>query len=222
MPKQTFVNLDTRKKRLITESFLREFTIKSYDEASITVVVKELGIAKGSVYQYFDNKLDLYMHLIEVCSNVKMQYIASLKRTDYSDFWAYFRDLYVHGYDFDSENPLESHFLHNLVQNLNSPSVKTLFDQMKTHTIAGFEKLVSYEVEQGLFRSDIPIRTQAFFLYKIGVSIQEYLEHTRIINPIESIKTNEPVYKHKKTVLLQTVDEFIRLSKPSFNKSIHL
>ncbi|MEQ8470772.1 MAG: TetR/AcrR family transcriptional regulator [Marinoscillum sp.] len=219
MPKSTFQNLDNSKRKQITEAFLREFAIKTFDEASITVVVKQLGIAKGSIYQYFKDKLDLYMYLIQECSIVKMSYVQSIKREDHPDFWAYFRNLYAAGYEFDAQNPLQSHFLHNLIQNLNSPSVKPLFDQMMGQTIAGFETLVAKEIELGLFRSDVPVKTMAFMLYKVGVGIQEYLEHTKIIEPKQSIYKNQPVYQNKKDFLLATVDEFISLIKPTFNKS---
>ncbi len=54
MPKETFNKLSQDKKDRITQGFLKEFYNKPYEEASITAVVKELGIAKGSVYQYFE------------------------------------------------------------------------------------------------------------------------------------------------------------------------
>jgi len=219
MPKKTFNNLDEKKRELITNAFLREFAVKSFDEASITVVVKQLGIAKGSVYQYFDDKLDLFMYLVGECSSVKMKYVGSIERKNYPDFWNYFRDLFRYGFQFDSENPLQSHFLFNLTQNLNSPSVKNLYDTMLEQTVAGFEKMVKYEVEQGLFRDDVPLDVMGFMLYKVGLSIQEHLEFSGVINPKESIRNNQSVYQGKEDILMQTVDNYIRLAKPAFEKT---
>ncbi|MEN8250240.1 MAG: TetR/AcrR family transcriptional regulator [Bacteroidota bacterium] len=64
MPKSTFNNLsESKRKHFINESY-KEFGLHSYESASITNLVKKLGIAKGSVYQYFDDKRDLYQFLI--------------------------------------------------------------------------------------------------------------------------------------------------------------
>lgn len=217
MPKETFHNLPNEKKEKIKNAFLREFAIHPYDKASLSSVVKSLGIAKGSVYQYFDDKLDLFIYLIEECSAVKMKYIGHLRRKDFDDFWTYFRALYEEGVKFDLENPLESHFLHSLNDNLNSPSVKEIYDEMLTNIIAGFEKMARQEVESGHFRDDIPIQTIGFFLYKSGRAINEQMEVTGAINPKNSIKKEKPVYEGKVDELMQTVDHYITILKQALD-----
>ncbi|MDO5970271.1 TetR/AcrR family transcriptional regulator [Flavivirga aquimarina] len=218
MPKETFLKLNEAKRKQITDAFLKECAVKTYDEASVSVVVKKLGIAKGSIYQYFDNKLDLFLYLIGECSAVKMPYVESIKREDYSDFWSYFRDLFLCGYRFDKENPLQSHFLHSLLENLNSPSIKHLFKDMMKQTVSAFEGIVENEIELGLFKNNMPIKTMGFLLYKVGVSIQEELLFEGAINPLKSIESNSPIYEGKKELLMQKVDDYIALVKPSFNK----
>lgn len=218
MPKETFLNLKEDKRQQITKAFLKEFTMNSYDNASITTVVKVLGIAKGSIYQYFDDKLDLFIYLIKECSAVKIKYLAPLDRKDFSDFWGYFRKMYECGYQFDIENPLQSHFLHNLVQNINSPSVQSLFNEMVKQSVSAFEKMVEHEIGLGKFRNDIPSETMGFMLYKVGLSIMEQLEFTGIINPQKSINNNLPVYQGKKNELMAMVDNYLKLIKISFDK----
>ncbi len=218
MPKTTFINLREPKKKQIIDAFLREFATRTFDEASLTVVVKQLGIAKGSVYQYFEDKLDLFMFLIQECSTVKMKYVNSIKRDDYPDYWAYFRVLYEKGFQFDNENPLQSHFLHNVANNLHSPTIKELFRDMMNQTVRAFEQMVKDEIKSGLFRDDVSVETMGFALYKVGLSIQEQLEFSGIINPKESIQNNTPVYQGKKQELLRVVDGYIRLVRPAFDK----
>ncbi|WP_321372288.1 TetR/AcrR family transcriptional regulator [uncultured Draconibacterium sp.] len=219
MPKETFIKLKAEKQQQIRNAFLREFAIKAYDDASISMVVKQLGIAKGSIYQYFNDKLDLFMYLVGESVAVKTRYTGSLKRENYADFWAYFSDLYEFGFQFDDENPLQSHFLHNLTQNLNSPSIKHLYNDLLSQVVIGFETMAKYEVQNGFFRSDIPIKTQGFFLYKLGVSIQEQLEVMGVINTKESIEKQQPVYFGKKDELMQVVADYIELARPAFTKN---
>ena len=64
MPKQTFYKLADAKKRSFLSEAYKEFALHSFEGASITNLVKTLGIAKGSVYQYFDDKEDLYNYLV--------------------------------------------------------------------------------------------------------------------------------------------------------------
>jgi TetR/AcrR family transcriptional regulator len=64
MPKPTFLNLPDAKRNRITELALDEFSTHPYRQASLSRIVARAGIAKGSMYQYFENKLDLYRWLV--------------------------------------------------------------------------------------------------------------------------------------------------------------
>ncbi len=65
MPKNTFLELDEAKKEKITEAALNEFAAYGYEISSTNRIVKECGISKGSLFQYFENKEDLYFYLID-------------------------------------------------------------------------------------------------------------------------------------------------------------
>jgi AcrR family transcriptional regulator len=64
MPKDTFFNLPADKRALIRDVAISEFARYSYDAASINRMVAEAGIAKGSFYQYFEDKRDLFLYLM--------------------------------------------------------------------------------------------------------------------------------------------------------------
>ncbi len=158
----------------------------------------------------------MYLYLISECTILKNNY--SIDRNDYPDFWTYFRSLYEYGFQFDSENALQSHFLFNLLENLNSPSIKHIYENILEQSVFAFEEMVKNEVKLGFFREDIPIKTMGFMLYKIGISIQENLMFSKVIEPKKSIEKNQSVYKGKKATLMQTVDDYISLIKPSFDR----
>jgi AcrR family transcriptional regulator len=65
IPKQTFFNLPEPKRKKLIESAETEFTRAPLFEASIANIVKEAGISRGSFYQYFEDKDDLYFYLLE-------------------------------------------------------------------------------------------------------------------------------------------------------------
>lgn len=65
MPKQTFFNLPEHKKLRLIEAAEKEFIRVPLHEASIANIIKTAEISRGSFYQYFDDKDDLYEYLLE-------------------------------------------------------------------------------------------------------------------------------------------------------------
>jgi len=65
MPLETFHRLSKEKRELFLDAALKEFAGHGFNEASITRLVQHLGIAKGSVYQYFSDKYELYQYLVQ-------------------------------------------------------------------------------------------------------------------------------------------------------------
>lgn len=64
MVHQTFLNLPEEKRVRILQSAVDEFIRLPYERTSINRIVENAGIPKGSFYQYFDGKDDLYGYCI--------------------------------------------------------------------------------------------------------------------------------------------------------------
>lgn len=64
MVSTTFLNLEDKKQERIIQAALDEFSIKSFGDASITSIVKKANISRGSFYQYFGSKENLYQYLV--------------------------------------------------------------------------------------------------------------------------------------------------------------
>ncbi|QBD78149.1 TetR/AcrR family transcriptional regulator [Ktedonosporobacter rubrisoli] len=69
MPKKTYFHLSEEKRGRIFDAALQEFATHSFSEASINQIIKNADIPKGSFYQYFANKEDLYLYLLETVAN---------------------------------------------------------------------------------------------------------------------------------------------------------
>jgi TetR/AcrR family transcriptional regulator len=68
MPTQTFWNLPEEKRERLIAIALEEFAANDYATASLSRMVARAGIAKGSIYQYFQDKQDLFLYVLEVAS----------------------------------------------------------------------------------------------------------------------------------------------------------
>ena len=88
MPKQTFLNLPREKQSAFIEIALLEFSSNDYNTASVSKIVEKAGIAKGSVYQYFADKQDLFMHLVDVSNQTLLEFVTqSQPSTPPEDFF---------------------------------------------------------------------------------------------------------------------------------------
>lgn len=65
MPTKTFFNLREEKRQRIEKALINEFSKSSFEQASITNIIKEANIPRGSFYQYFVDKKDAIKYLIE-------------------------------------------------------------------------------------------------------------------------------------------------------------
>ena len=63
MPTGTFFRLPEEKRMRLMESAWEEFTHISYADVSINKIIQAAGIPRGSFYQYFDGKEDLFFYL---------------------------------------------------------------------------------------------------------------------------------------------------------------
>lgn len=81
MPKQTFIKLPNDKKETLISAAMKEFSRAPLFEASISNIIKEAGIPRGSFYQYFEDKEDLYYFLLdEYSQRLRTRFISILKK----------------------------------------------------------------------------------------------------------------------------------------------
>lgn len=68
MPKPTWANLPAPRRERVLDAAMREFGSRGFSGGSLNVIAREAEVAKGSLFQYFDDKLDLFAHVCEVTS----------------------------------------------------------------------------------------------------------------------------------------------------------
>ena len=65
-----FNNLKLEKQEQIINAAIKEFVQSGFDKASTNEIVKRANISKGSLFNYFNSKKDLYLYLIEYSRNI--------------------------------------------------------------------------------------------------------------------------------------------------------
>lgn len=106
MPKDTFNNLPDEKRDLIMQIALVEFSNNSYTAASISRIVRKANIAKGSFYQYFEDKKTFYRYLVRIATEEKLNVIQKLPAPDpASGLFDYLRWQFLAQVLFELERP---------------------------------------------------------------------------------------------------------------------
>jgi AcrR family transcriptional regulator len=106
MPKPTFFNLPPDKREKIINAAVNEFAQNGLENASTNRIVENSGISKGSFYQYFEDKQDVFMYLLSVLEEEKMGYFRDKHPPSTNlDTFEYFRWVLKAGMEFNSAYP---------------------------------------------------------------------------------------------------------------------
>lgn len=106
MPTQTFLKLPKGKQDRVVTAAVKEFATRRFSEAKLSNIIKEAKIPRGSFYQYFKDKMDLYKHVFDIIGKRKMEYLTEdLMNPNNLAFFDLFRELYRMGLKFAIENP---------------------------------------------------------------------------------------------------------------------
>jgi AcrR family transcriptional regulator len=105
MPTVTWARVDPARRAAIIEAAESEFGAHGFSRGSLNVIARRAGVAKGSLFQYFADKRDLYAFIADIASQRVRSYIEDLIReldpnrpffeflTDLLDAWvAYFAE----------------------------------------------------------------------------------------------------------------------------------
>lgn len=69
MPKTTWWNLPAEKRQRVYDAAVAEFGERGFEAGSLNVISREAGVSKGSLFQYFEDKLDLWAATVDATSH---------------------------------------------------------------------------------------------------------------------------------------------------------
>jgi TetR/AcrR family transcriptional regulator len=102
----TFQNLPTDKQERILDGALSEFADKGYARASLNSLVAALGIAKGSIFQYFRDKAGLFSHVFNFAVDLVKNHLRDVRdQTRGRDVFTRIQLSLMAGLDLIERNP---------------------------------------------------------------------------------------------------------------------
>ena len=205
MPKDTFFNLPEDKRKLICNVAIDEFAEYSFDQASVNRIVAKSGIAKGSFYQYFEDKKDLFLYLVQLAAEEKANFISPLMRNpDKLDIFTLVRELYVSGVQFVAEYPEYAEISKKILENKDAPIYKEMMADNMSSAYEFFETLLENAVARGEVRADIDIKMFAYMIASMNTLLIEYY--------------TEFVAQDYDEKIFETIDKFLDFLKNGISK----
>lgn len=170
MPSDTFNNLSHEKRVRIIQKCYEEFSQNSFREASVSKIVSDLGIAKGSIYKYFEDKQNLYFYLIDRAAEIKLNVIEKTVEEKQDILW----EIMQAGALFDIENPLITSFLNRVFSDSHvfEPDIRA---QLISRSCEFLMKYIKKAKERGEIRADIDDRMITLFVNSILTSVGSML-----------------------------------------------
>ena len=214
---EAFLKLPEDKQTTILNAFLTEFAKNDYEKASLSAVIKGLGIAKGSIYQYFGSKMDLYKLLRDSCVKEKATYIEGVDPSDYWDFWDYYREVYVQELRFDFERPSQAHFLFRSSQDRSNPEMARMLKENYLKRLLQLGELIEKEMENELINSELDPQFVATSILNQGRGLKEYLSFVLDVDIQNGLEEGNTFFEDEKERILQYVDQSIDFLKKAFS-----
>ena len=175
MPHQTFFNLPEEKRQSVIDAALEEFSLHDYKTASLSRMVEKAGIAKGSMYQYFDNKKDLYLYLIDYAAQVKLTYLSQMSDPGRQNFFDLFKDISRNSTRFNLSQPKYSRLLYHAAREKYNEELGDLAAQLREVARNYIKDIMLAARERGEIRKDIDIDLASFCINQISIDLEDYV-----------------------------------------------
>ncbi|SHJ93135.1 transcriptional regulator, TetR family [Geosporobacter subterraneus DSM 17957] len=187
MPKNTFFNLAEEKRNRILEISIDEFAVFGYQNASISRIVEKAEIAKGSFYQYFEDKKDLFKYVVDVGAEKKLNYFRHLMEgMQEMDFFQLMREIFIGGIQFAKENPKLSTIGDQFMKSTDEQLKKEVLGENIPKSNQFIEGLLIRGIAQGDIDPAIDVKMTAHMLTTFTMSIGEYfIKEVRVKDNME-------------------------------------
>ena len=149
---------------MIEQAALDEFSEYGFDNSNMNRIVAQSKIAKGSFYQYFEDKKDLYFHLIDTIVTKKRIVLEPLLDTyEKNTFTFNFEETFRLGLEFGDSQP-KFYFLGEDFASKQPTFIKEFVEKYNPLAMDLYSKFLEHADRRGELREGIDIPLAASFI----------------------------------------------------------
>ena len=162
MPLARYESLDESLKTRILDFSKEDFATHGYQNTSYNKIIQKIGISKGSMYYYFENKEDLFITcLIDELDSTGMTIFESRefsKLDDHKAYWNSIQELMSKKWKDSFQHPRLTALIHQVVSlGSEHPIVSKLNSEVEGLTeYNDLKTILDHGVRIGTIRSDVP------------------------------------------------------------------
>ncbi len=162
---KTFANLAPAKQTKIVEAAVTEFSAKGYRGTSINALVSRLGIAKGSLFQYFGSKKSLFLFVFDQVVEQAKEHLRPVRdEADSTDLFGRLEKTLLAGVEFIRQYPRYYKLYLTVMFESNVPFRGEILQSFRHYSLEYLQSLLERSQAQGDIRQDIPLERVAFWL----------------------------------------------------------
>lgn len=200
MPKQTFLNLPEEKRNTVINAAIDEFAEYGLENASTNRIVANSGISKGSFYQYFEDKQDVFMYLLTVLEHEKVEYFKGKHPPSTNmDTFGYFRWMIKTGMEFNTTHPLLTQAISRVMFGEGLYYGNTFAD-VRERTAQGLKVMIEQAIVHGEVDPSVDVELAVMIMETWSNAISSYIlnegmKQKDIMKWVRSAKVQERIDK---------------------------
>ncbi len=176
MPQATFFNLPEDKRNLITSAAIREFSTADYNTASINQICRESNIAKGSFYQYFADKLDLYVYIMTLAIEEKVKFFSDVLTEFHTlTLLEQFRLLFIKGAEFAKNYPQYAALGEQFSKENDETAKSSVIEEGNKQSESLFLQMINSAKSKGEIDSKVNPLALSMLLQSLNSVVNEYM-----------------------------------------------
>lgn len=201
---EKFYALELKKQERIINASLKEFACNGYEKASTNEIIKRANIAKGSLFNYFNSKKELYLFLLDYAVKLIDRIYTEVNWNE-RDFFERMRQFGLVKFKIYKKYPQAFDFL-NAAAGEGAPEVKTEIEAIRNKLVKEGLDRGSKNIDFSKFRDDVGLEK---LINIINLAILGLAEQQR-----ENVDTFEEVGPE----VLKEFDEYFAIMKRCFYK----
>lgn len=162
MPKETYFHLKEEKKEKIEKALEKEFARVPFEKASISNIIEEAQIPRGSFYQYFEDKEDAIRYMIQKYISMEYKMIYEILQKTKGDIFK----MSILAFEYMVENATqkkEMNLYKNIMKEIKRNNIN-IFDECK-------ENIKSNEIKDRIDVSHLNLQSEKDLKYMMKILI---------------------------------------------------
>ncbi|MEM5789956.1 MAG: TetR/AcrR family transcriptional regulator [Syntrophobacteraceae bacterium] len=165
VPRETFNKLDESKKARILDAAVSEFALHGFRQASVNRLVDRIGIAKGSLFQYFGSKEGLFQVIFNHAVELVRQSLRQVKHeTSGTDFFERIRESTLAGIRFINSHPRIYRIYLKMIFQEDFPLRAEFLEKVHLFSAEYLRPIVEAGISRGELRQDLDLEMAVFML----------------------------------------------------------